>query len=290
MELELLDVSKNFHDTQAVAHLHLHLQHGIYGLLGENGAGKTTLMRMLCTLLKPDSGQILYDGEDIFQLQEAYRDILGYLPQTFGYYPDFSGYDFLMYMASLKGWNRRDAKQRVNEVLAMVNLSDVAKKKLHSYSGGMIQRLGFAQAILNKPKILILDEPTAGLDPKERIRFRNIISALGQESIVLLSTHIVSDVEYIANKILIMHQGKLVKQGTMDELLAPMQNRVYEQCISMDQLSVYQATYPLCNIKQEQDTLCIRFLADHKPLHAHPVDACLEDVYLQECKQKEEAK
>ena len=216
MELVIDRVSKQYKNKIAVDRIDLTLGKGIYGLLGANGAGKTTLMRMLCGILTPTSGTITYDGLDVSE--EEYRAILGYLPQDFGYYPDFSGRDFLLYMAALKGLSKESAKKRVNELLELVSLTDVAKKKIKTYSGGMKQRLGIAQALLNNPQILILDEPTAGLDPKERVRFRNLIADIGKENIVNLSTHIVSDIDRIADRILMMNNGKLVFNGTREEI------------------------------------------------------------------------
>lgn len=216
MELVIDRVSKQYKNKIAVDRISLTLGKGIYGLLGANGAGKTTLMRMLCGILTPTSGTITYDGSDVSE--EEYRALLGYLPQDFGYYPEFSGRDFLLYMAALKGLGKESAKNRVNELLELVSLTDVAKKKIKTYSGGMKQRLGIAQALLNHPQILILDEPTAGLDPKERVRFRNLIADLGKDNIVILSTHIVSDIDRIADRILMMNNGKLVFNGTREEI------------------------------------------------------------------------
>ncbi len=216
VELVIDRVSKQYKNKIAVDRIDLTLGKGIYGLLGANGAGKTTLMRMLCGILTPTSGTITYNGIDVSE--EEYRAILGYLPQDFGYYPDFSGRDFLLYMAALKGLSKESAKKRVNELLELVSLTDVAKKKIKTYSGGMKQRLGIAQALLNNPQILILDEPTAGLDPKERVRFRNLIADLGKDNIVILSTHIVSDIDRIADQILMMNNGKLVFNGTREEI------------------------------------------------------------------------
>ena len=214
MELIINDISKQYKDKMAVNHISIKLQKGIYGLLGENGAGKTTLMRMLCGILKPSSGTIAFDGIDVSE--EEYRSILGYLPQDFGYYPEFTAVDFLLYFAALKGIPKAQAKRRVNELLSLVSLEDVGKKKIKNFSGGMKQRLGIAQVLLNNPKLIILDEPTAGLDPKERVKFRNMINTIGKESIVLLSTHIVSDIENIADQVLIMKEGKLIYQGNFD--------------------------------------------------------------------------
>lgn len=216
MELIIDRVSKQYKNKIAVDRISLKLEKGIYGLLGANGAGKTTLMRMLCGILTPTSGTIAYDGIDVSQ--EEYRAVLGYLPQDFGYYPEFSGKDFLLYMAALKGIEKKAAEKKVTELLELVSLSDMAKKKVKTYSGGMKQRLGIAQALINDPQILILDEPTAGLDPKERVRFRNLIAELGKDNIVILSTHIVSDIDRIADKILLMNGGRLVFEGTREEI------------------------------------------------------------------------
>lgn len=216
MELVIDRVSKQYKNKIAVDRISLKLEKGICGLLGANGAGKTTLMRMICGILTPTGGSISFDGRDVSE--EEYRAVLGYLPQDFGYYPDFTGRDFLLYMAALKGIEKKEAIKRVKELLELVSLTEVAKKKIKTYSGGMKQRLGIAQALLNHPQILILDEPTAGLDPKERVRFRNLIAELGKDAIVILSTHIVSDVDRIADRILMMNSGRLVFDGTRDEI------------------------------------------------------------------------
>ena len=215
MELILEDVTKQYAGTTAVKQVSLDLHPGVTGLLGANGAGKTTLMRMICGILRPTAGTVCFRTEnDILNAsEELYRDALGYLPQDFGYYPDFTGREFLMYMAAMKGIDKRAAKRKCEELLQTVNLKRAADKKIKTYSGGMKQRLGIAQAVLNEPRILILDEPTAGLDPKERVRFRNLIADLGRDAIVILSTHIVSDVEHIADRILMMKDGSIVFDG-----------------------------------------------------------------------------
>lgn len=215
MELIVDRISKQYQNKIAVDRISLKFTRGIYGLLGANGAGKTTFMRMICGVLKPDGGTITMDGMDVSV--EEYRAGLGYLPQDFGYYPEFTGMDFLLYMAVLKGMTKPQAKRRANELLELVALTETARKKIKTYSGGMNQRLGIAQALLNRPRLLVLDEPTAGLDPKERVRFRNMIQELGKESIVLLSTHIVSDIEHIADRIIMMEEGKLIYQGKWDD-------------------------------------------------------------------------
>lgn len=214
MKLVLDRVSKQYKNLIAVDRISVIMEKGVYGLLGANGAGKTTLMRMICGILKPTGGTITFDGIDVGE--EAYRAILGYLPQDFGYYPEFSATDFLLYLAALKGIPKPQAKQKAEELLELVSLQDVGHKKVKTFSGGMKQRLGIAQALLNDPKLLILDEPTAGLDPKERVRFRELIENLGKESIVLLSTHIVSDIEHIADEVLMMKAGQLIYHGKWD--------------------------------------------------------------------------
>jgi len=215
MELVINGLSKSYKDKKVVKDISLSLKPGVYGLLGANGAGKTTLMRMLCGILKPDFGSVKMDDIDVSA--EEYRDILGYLPQDFGYYPEFTGIDFLLYMSSLKGLTKAAAKRKVAELLEFVGLGEKGKKKIKTYSGGMKQRLGIAQALLNEPKLIILDEPTVGLDPRERVRFRNMIADLGKNSIVLLSTHIVSDIEHIADVVLMMKDGELIFEGEWTE-------------------------------------------------------------------------
>ena len=221
MELVIDRLTKQFQNKIAVDRVSLRLHSGVFGLLGANGAGKTTLMRMLCGILQPTSGTITFDGMDV--REEGYRAVLGYLPQDFGYYPEFTAMDFLLYMAALKGLPKKSAKRRANELLELVGLQDMGRKKIKTFSGGMKQRLGIAQALLNNPKLLILDEPTAGLDPKERVRFRNLIQQLGKDSIVLLSTHIVSDIEHIADEVLMMKDGTLIYNGTWDEQMGDLE-------------------------------------------------------------------
>ena len=214
MILQVDRVTKQYKNKIAVDRVSLELREGVTGLLGANGAGKTTLMRMMTGILDPTSGDIRADGISV--TSEEYRAMLGYLPQDFGYYPEFSARDFIMYFAALKGIDKHQARKRADELLQLVGLSDVAGKKIKTFSGGMKQRLGIAQAIVNAPKILILDEPTAGLDPKERVRFRNLIADIAEDTIVLFSTHIVSDIEHIAGNVLMMRDGSLIYEGSWD--------------------------------------------------------------------------
>ena len=221
MELVIDRLTKQFQNKIAVDRISLRLHRGVFGLLGTNGAGKTTLMRMLCGILQPTGGTISFDCMDV--REEGYRAILGYLPQDFGYYPEFTAIDFLLYMAALKGLPRQAARRKAKELLELVGLQDLGRKKIKTFSGGMKQRLGIAQALLNDPKLLILDEPTAGLDPKERVRFRNLIGQLGKDRIVLLSTHIVSDIEHIADEVLMMKDGNLIYHGPWNEQMGDLE-------------------------------------------------------------------
>lgn len=279
MELIIDRLTKQYKNKIAVDRVSLTLREGVYGLLGANGSGKTTLMRMICGILKPTSGEVKFNGIDVSE--EQFRDSLGYLPQDFGYYPEFTGYDFLLYMSSLKGLTKQRAKEKSNELLELVALSDVAKKKIKTYSGGMKQRLGIAQAMLNNPRILILDEPTAGLDPKERVRFRNLISRLGKDKIVLLSTHIVSDVEYIASTILMMKDGQIIHQGNLEEIINPIKGKVFECSVDRKTAANLIANYPIVNIREESDKTFLRLVAEKPPCEtAVAVEAVLEDLYL----------
>lgn len=281
MKLELDNVTKRFGGFTAVDHISLTLQNGVYGLLGVNGAGKTTLMRMLCTLLKPTSGSIFYNGGDILKMDGEYRRQLGYLPQEFGFYPEFSVRDYLRYIAAIKGLRPAAAKRKVNELLEQVGLAKAADQKMKRLSGGMKRRAGIAQAMLNDPRILILDEPTAGLDPNERIRFRNLISELAEERFVLLSTHIVSDIEYIANEILLMRNGKLIHRGTVEELTDSMSEQVWECFAEKSEVSRLTKKYKISNIRPEADGAVLRIVSPEPPAaRAVRVDATLEDVFL----------
>lgn len=281
MDLTITNLTKEFDGFKAVDHFSYDLSCGVYGLLGVNGAGKTTLMRMLTTLMKPTAGQITWDGEDIFAMDGRYRSLLGYLPQDFGYYPDFSAYDYLMYIAALKGIRLAVAKQRVKELLKQVGLVKMRNKKMKTLSGGMKRRVGIAQAMLNDPKILIMDEPTAGLDPSERIRFRNLISELSENRIVLLSTHIVADIAYIADDILLMKDGQLAISGTAEELIASMPETVWSCIVPKSKLNACLKTYKVANVKTVSSGAELRIVSKGKPTQdAVPVEATLEDVFL----------
>ena len=226
-ELKLMDIEKRYKDKEAVRKFNYTFVNGVYGLLGENGAGKTTLMRLICGILKPTTGNIYCDNIEIASMGAEYRKLLGYLPQDFGYYDEFTAERFLRYMAALKALPKEYADSRIEELLDLVELKNKKKKKLKTFSGGMIRRIGIAQTLLNDPEILILDEPTAGLDPKERVRFRKVISSLGKNRIVLLSTHIVSDIDYIADKILIMKNGELIQEGTEKKIIEKVEGLVW---------------------------------------------------------------
>lgn len=281
MDLRISNLTKDFDGFKAVNNFSYSLDCGVYGLLGVNGAGKTTLMRMLTTLMHPSSGQITWNGEDVFAMDGKYRMLLGYLPQDFGYYPDFSVYDYLMYIAALKGIRPAVAKQRVKALLKQVGLVKARNKKMKTLSGGMKRRAGIAQAMLNDPKVLILDEPTAGLDPSERIRFRNLISELSEDRIVLLSTHIVSDIEYIANDILLMKDGQLVISGTSEDIINSMPESVWICRVAKNSIDACLKKYKVSNVKTIPGGAELRIISrTHPTENAIQVDATLEDVFL----------
>lgn len=281
MELKITDLAKDFRKTRAVDQVSYTFQSGVYGLLGVNGAGKTTLMRMLTTLLNPTSGEIRWDGEDVFKMDKEYRKLLGYLPQDFGVYPDFTVQDYLMYISTLKGIRPAAARARVQEMLHLTGMTQFKNKKMKSLSGGMKRRAGIAQAVLNDPKILILDEPTAGLDPSERIRFRNLISELAADRIVLLSTHIVSDVESVAGQIILMKDGKFLVTGTSEEIISSCSDRSWICNIPKDQVLACHQKYQVVNVKTLADHAQLRILSPNEPmLGAVPEDTSLEDVFL----------
>lgn len=281
MELRVEKLTKQYGNKIAVDKLDLCLHRGVYGLLGANGAGKTTLMRMLCDIQTPTAGEIFFENQEIHRMGERYRNLLGYLPQDFGYYPEFSAYKFMLYMSAVKGLSRAYARQRSLELLEMVGLLEVKDKKVKTFSGGMKQRLGIAQAMLNNPQILILDEPTAGLDPRERVKFRNLISSFAANKIVLLSTHIVSDVEYIAGEILVMKKGTLVHRGRPGEILQEIRGKVWECRVPANQAEQLCTSFNVGNLRNEGEEIVLRIISDAMPMPgAREETPNLEDLYL----------
>ena len=282
MELCMEHVSKQFKDVTAVDDVSLHITPGVWGLLGANGAGKTTLMRIIAGIMAPSSGEILYDGIPIRELKESYRDVFGYLPQEFGFYPEFTVKDYLEYVAVLKGLTSKDSKRRIHELLEQMTLSHVRNKKIIKLSGGMKRRVGIAQALLNEPEVLILDEPTSGLDPGERVRFRNLLSGFAHDRIVLISTHIVSDVEYIATQNAVMKGGKLIARGTTEELVRLVEGKIWTAQIPMNRLPEYERKLQIVNVRNEDaGQISIRYLAAEPYIEdSIPASPHLEDLYL----------
>ena len=281
MELKTIELTKKFGSKTDVNHLNITLTNGVYGLLGANGAGKTTFMRLLCNIQTPTSGKIVLNDKNIVGLNEKYRGLLGYLPQHFGYYPDFTALDFLLYVSALKGLNEKNAEKKSKELLEAVGLSAESKHKIKTFSGGMKQRVGIAQALLNNPEILVLDEPTAGLDPKERVRFRNLLSDYAGDKIVILSTHIVSDIEAIADEVLLMKKGKFVLQGSVPDLIKKAEGKVWELTVPQEDARKWQAKSTVANLRHEGRQVVLRIISGHMPDGmAVPCEATLEDLYL----------
>lgn len=281
MELILKKVFKKYSkDKFGVVDFSLTLNNGIIGLLGPNGAGKSTLMKMIATISNPTSGSITLDGNDIVKHPNNMRQSLGYLPQDFGVYPNLTGYEFLEFIAALKGVGGVNLKTKVLQLLEGVNLTEASKKPIGSYSGGMKQRIGIAQALLNDPKILIFDEPTVGLDPEERVRFRNLISELAHDCIIILSSHIVSDIETIADEVVIMKEGKLIAKGFQSDIIDTVTNKVFEIEISKDELTSFKEKYLVVNTIRRKEAVCVRFIADTKVKNAVVCIPSLEDAYL----------
>lgn len=280
-ELKLMDIEKRYKDKEAVRKFNYTFVNGVYGLLGENGAGKTTLMRLICGILKPTTGNIYCDNIEIASMGAEYRKLLGYLPQDFGYYDEFTAERFLRYMAALKALPKEYADSRIEELLDLVELKNKKKKKLKTFSGGMIRRIGIAQALLNDPEILILDEPTVGLDPKERVRFRKVISSLGKNRIVLLSTHIVSDIDYIADKILIMKNGELIQEGTEKKIIEKVEGHVWKCVVSEKEAERIENLYIVSNMRNSGENVELRIISKKQPVvNAKNVESTLEDAYL----------
>ncbi|MFS0929833.1 ABC transporter ATP-binding protein [Enterococcus durans] len=281
MKLEIKNLTKTFDGAKALTNVSVTLNPGVYGLLGANGSGKTTLFRLICGVIKADEGKIIYNGEDISLNGEMFRSVLGFLPQDFSYYADFTGLKFMLYIAALKGLRGKLAKQRSLELLDLVGLSEQKGKKIKKYSGGMKQRLGIAQAMINDPEVLILDEPTVGLDPKERVRFRNLISSLSDNKIIILSTHIVSDVESISDEVLVLNKGVIQDRGSVNQLLKKIENSVWEVRTTQKEMKSYYHSFSISNQKYEGDDVVLRIISAKKPANnAVQAKANLEDLYL----------
>ena len=281
MELELKDLSRSFQKHKVISHLHHTFHPGVIGLLGANGSGKTTLLRMIVGNIQPDEGEILWNGHNIHDHYDAYASIIGYLPQHLGFYPQFTVTSFLRYMALLKGLDKDYAKRRINELLKQLHLEEKANAKIKTLSGGMLRRVGIAQALLNEPKLLILDEPTAGLDPKERNDLRNLIGHLSSTCLVLLSTHIVSDIESIANEIVILKEGQILLHDAPKHILEHFSDQVYEVNVSLLEGKTLEEQFHIVGYLQEEDHVYLRIVSPSKP---HPraqlTKPTLDDVYL----------
>ena len=281
MKLSFENISKLYGDTVALQQIDLTLGSGVYGLLGPNGAGKTTLMRIMTDLLAPSTGRVLLDGQDIAVMGAAFRKKLGYLPQDFGVYPNFTAEQFLLYIARLKGLSKFEAKRQTDGLLHMVGLEDKKQKKLKGFSGGQRQRVGIAQALLGDPEILVLDEPTAGLDPEERIRFRGIISDLSQQKLVLLSTHIVSDLEAVANEIILLRKGVVLSMQKPASLLEQLNGQVWLVTVPAVDEAALTKQYTCSNVMHTDGKSVIRLLSESAPRpDAVPTAPNMEDLYL----------
>ena len=282
MQLELIDLTKRYGDFVALDHLNITFTAGIYGILGANGAGKSTMMNLLTDNISRSDGKILFDGTDILKMGKDFRKVLGYMPQQQGFYEQMTAYSFLFYMAELKGIPKKQAKADIDKLLEITNLTDVKHKKMGGFSGGMKQRVLLSQALLGDPKVVLLDEPTAGLDPKERIRIRNFISSLSRDKIILLATHIVSDIESISDKIILMKKGNLVDVGTPIELTNSVIGKVKELPCPADKLDEMQSKYKVGNVFQRNNETWVRVIGNDLPDEGRNVTEhlTLEDVYL----------
>ncbi len=282
-KLEIKDLTKIYGRKRANDGITVTLENGVYGLLGPNGAGKTTLMKQITTLIKPDKGEILYNGEDIFNMDDKYRDLIGYLPQEFGVYKNFTAKQFLQYVGALKGMNGKNLNSKVDELLELVGLYDVRNKVIGKFSGGMKRRVGIAQVLLNDPKIIVLDEPTAGLDPQERTRFRNLIAKISRDKVIILSTHIISDIESVAKETIMIKKGKLLMKGTHREILSDMNNKVYNISVNDEsEINRIQDKYKVVSIQSDINSTILRVVSDTIPkeINVEPTSARFEDVYM----------
>jgi ABC-2 type transport system ATP-binding protein len=285
MRLVVENLSKEYRGggqvVQALSKVQLALGPGVLGLLGPNGAGKSTLMRILATITQPSSGRVLWNDVEVAHHPDPLRTVLGYLPQDFGVYPNLNALEFLEYLAAVKGIQTAAARKRIGELLELVNLTEAAKRPLGGYSGGMRQRIGIAQALLNDPQLLIVDEPTAGLDPEERVRFRNLLSELSGERIVILSTHIVSDVEAVASSIAILAHGHLIAHDVPEALLASVAGKVWQVVVPSSELYALRQKHLVSSTAHRSDGVHARVVADAAPENAaRPLDPVLEDAYL----------
>jgi ABC-2 type transport system ATP-binding protein len=281
MKLEIQNLSKKYSkEKYGLKDYSLTIENGILGLLGPNGAGKSTLMKIIASISKPTSGSITLDGVDIAKEPNTIRKMLGYLPQDFGVYPNLNAYEFLEYIAAMKGVGGRNLRPRIEQLLEGVNLTEAAKKPIGTYSGGMKQRIGIAQVLLNDPKILIFDEPTVGLDPEERVRFRNLISDLANDCIVILSSHIVSDIETIADEVAIMKKGQLIIKGLQADVIDTVREKVFESIVDLAALPNFKESYLVVNTIRKKDKVLVRYIADMPLSAAVPCAASLEDAYL----------
>ena len=281
MNLVFENVSKVFQETVALEKINLTMSSGVYGLLGPNGAGKTTMMKIMTDLIPPSTGRVLLDGRDIAAMGAEFRKKLGYLPQDFGVYPNFTAEQFLLYIARLKGLSKYEAKRQTDDLLAMVGLEEKARRKLRGFSGGQRQRVGVVQALLGDPEILVLDEPTAGLDPEERIRFRGIISALSQQKIVLLSTHIVSDIEAIANRVILLKKGSILAVKRPADLLGRMEGKVWSVTVGTEHEPEFVQKFSCSNIMHMDGKSVIRLISEQRPwADAIPKPPNKEHMYL----------
>lgn len=281
MRLTLERLSKQFKNRIAVENVNAELTEGIYGFLGANGAGKTTLMQMICGIVAPTSGEVKLNGKNVTEMGEQFRDLLGYLPQEFGYTPGFTAEDFMLYIASVKGLDPRYARRRTRELMKLVSLEGDMKRKIRTFSGGMKRRLGIAQALLNDPKILIMDEPTAGLDPKERAYFRNVIAEMAQDKIIIISTHIVSDIEYISDQVIIMKKGRFILQGTTEELTAEAEGMVWSCRVPVREWAAFENSHTVVNSRNLGELVEARVISPERPCaDAEQAEPTLEDLYL----------